>query len=61
MILAYVYGIGAGLALGISIALFVTVRMVKKSNDIGDSQGQFHDFGDYIDVYNHEDELRQVY
>lgn len=61
MILSYIYGIGAGLALGISIALYITVKMVKKSNDIGDSQGSFSDFGDYIDVTGHEDELRQVY
>ena len=59
--LAYVYGILGGLALGISIAMLFTIWIVKKSNDIGDSKGQFGDFSEYLDVICDDDDLRQVY
>ena len=50
MVLVYIYGITAGLAFGISVALLFTIWLVKKSNDIGDSKGEFHDFSEYMDV-----------
>ena len=61
MVLVYIYGVTAGLAFGISVALLFTIWLVKKSNDIGDSKGQFNDFSDYLDVICDDDELRQVY
>ncbi|MCR4697715.1 MAG: hypothetical protein K5654_10440 [Lachnospiraceae bacterium] len=58
---AYAFGIIAGLALGIGLALYITTKLVKKSNDIGDSKGQFMDFGDYIRPLNHLDNERNPY
>lgn len=57
ILFADIFGIVLGLALGISIALLITVRLVKQSNDIGDSQGEFMDFGDYVHVLNEYDNL----
>ena len=59
--LVYFYGIVAGLAFGISVAALFTIWLVKKSNDIGDSKGQFNDFSEYLDVICDDDDLRQVY
>ena len=59
--MVYVYGVLAGLAFGISVAMLFTIWLVKKSNDIGDSKGQFSDFSEYLDVISNEDDLRQVY
>ena len=61
IIVADIFGIIAGLALGIGIALYITTKLVKKSNDIGDSKGQFMDFGDYIRPINHMDNERNPY
>lgn len=55
IIVADIFGIIAGLALGIGIALYITTKLVKKSNDIGDSKGEFYDFGDYIRPISHMD------
>lgn len=51
------YGIIFGIALGVSVSLLVTVWAVKTSNDIGDSEGDFMDFGDFLDVISDEDNL----
>ena len=59
--LVYVYGVVAGLAFGISVAALFTIWLVKKSNDIGDSKGQFNDFSEYLDIICDDDDLRQVY
>ena len=48
---AYVYGISTGLTLGLAIAFLITVKIVKKSNDIGGK----------MDVLSHEDNLKNVY
>ena len=61
MFLVYIVIVISSLALAIVGALFYTVRVVKKSNDIGDSKGQFNDFSDYLDVICDDDDLRQVY
>ena len=61
MFLVYIVIVISSLALAIVGALFYTVRVVKKSNDIGDSKGQFHDFSEYMDVICDDDDLRQVY
>ena len=61
IIVADIFGIIAGLALGIGIALYITTKLVKKSNDIGDSKGQFMDFGDYIRPLNHLDNEHNPY
>ncbi|MBO4310463.1 MAG: hypothetical protein J5856_05280 [Lachnospiraceae bacterium] len=58
---AYVYGISTGLTLGLAIAFLITVKIVKKSNDIGDSHGNIYDFGGKMDVLSHEDNLKNVY
>ena len=55
------YGIIFGLAMGISIALILTMKFIKDSNDIGNSAGTFFDFGDYVKPINHEDELHNPY
>lgn len=55
------YGIFFGILFGLSIALYITVKMVKESNDIGDSQGEFYDFGDYIHPLQTEDDLKHIY
>ena len=52
-----IYGIVFGIALGVSVSLLVTVWAVKTSNDIGDSEGDFMDFGDFLDVISDEDNL----
>jgi hypothetical protein len=41
----YVLGVLMGIALGIGLAYFLTVTLVKRSNDIGDSSGKLSDFG----------------
>ena len=61
VLFANIFGIATGIALGISLSLLITVRIVKESNDIGDSQGQFFDFGDYIRVLNDRDNLSSMY
>ncbi|MBR6080441.1 MAG: hypothetical protein IKP60_09825 [Treponema sp.] len=53
-----IFGILTGLALGISLAFFVTLIIVKKSNDIGDSQGELKDFGGNIQVLKWMDNLK---
>ncbi len=57
VIFANIYGITIGLVLGICIALGITMKFIKKSNDIGDSKGEFYDFGDYLKTINQIDEL----
>ncbi|MCR4648854.1 MAG: hypothetical protein K5776_07225 [Lachnospiraceae bacterium] len=57
VVFANVYGITIGLVLGICIALGITMKFIKKSNDIGDSKGEFNDFGDYVKTINQIDEL----
>ena len=61
IVLVYIFGVVGGLAFGISVAMLFTVWLVKKSNDIGDSKGQFNDFSEYLDVICDDDDLRQVY
>ena len=51
------YGIIFGLAMGISLALMLTAKFVRDSNDIGNSAGTFYDFGDYVRPLDHEDDL----
>ena len=61
VLFADVFGIIAGLLLGIGIALFITTKLIKKSNDIGDSKGEFYDFGDYIRPISHQDNQTHPY
>ncbi|MCR5848734.1 MAG: hypothetical protein K6G75_11545 [Lachnospiraceae bacterium] len=55
-----IYGILFGVLMGLSIALFITVKFVKQSNDIGDSKGEFNDFGDYMSVICDNDNLKHM-
>jgi len=55
---ANMYGLIIGITLGISIAMAIMISFIKKSNDIGDSKGDFYDFGDYLKTINHMDNLR---
>ena len=43
--MGYVIGAIFGLALGLGIAFYVTISLVKNSNDVGDSKGTLRDFG----------------
>lgn len=52
----YVIGGIIGFVLAIGTALYVTVTLVKKSNDIGDSKGCLKDFG-YLNTISAEDDL----
>lgn len=52
-----IIGIICGIAIGIGLALRITVLAVKNSNDIGDSKGDLRDFGTYIDMISTEDDL----
>lgn len=45
-----------GLALGVGLAILITISLIKKSNDIGASQGTLSDFG-YLDMLESEDDL----
>ena len=52
----YVIGGLIGLALGLGIAFLITMYLVMKSNDIGDSKGSLADFG-YLKMLCSEDGL----
>ena len=54
----YIYGGLLGLAFGLGIAFFITMLLVKKSNDIGDSKGALYDFG-YLNMMYTEDGLHR--
>lgn len=57
--MGYVIGAILGLALGLGLALFITVTLVKKSNDVGDSTGSLKDFG-YLNVLISENDLHSA-
>ena len=52
-----ILGIFLGLILGVGVAMMVTVNVIKKSNDIGDSKGSLRDFGTYVNMHAVEDNL----
>lgn len=52
----YIVGGLIGLALGIGLAFLITMYLVRKSNDIGDSKGSLADFG-YLKMLYTEDGL----
>lgn len=52
-----ILGILLGIALGLGLALMITVKAVRKSNDIGDSKGSLRDFGTYVNMHAVEDNL----
>lgn len=54
-----IVGILFGLSIGVGIAAVITISAMKKSNDIGDSQGTLRDFDATIDILNSEDGLRK--
>ena len=47
-----------GLALGIGLALLITMILIRRSNDIGDSKGTMNDFG-YLYMLSSEDDLHR--
>lgn len=49
-----------GLALAFGLATLITVSAMKKSNDVGDSQGTLKDFNGYLDVICSEDGLNKM-
>lgn len=51
-------GILYGIGVAVSLAILITVSVLKKSNDIGDSRGKFEDFSKYINYTYSEDNLR---
>lgn len=48
-------GIVCGIAIGLGLALRITVLRIKQSNDMGDSKGDMRDFGTYVDMMDSED------
>ena len=53
-----IVGIFVGLCLGIIIAVYVTLGKVNASNDMGDSNGEFEDFADKINILLQERGIR---
>lgn len=53
-------GIVYGLAVAIGLAMFITIRAMKKSNDIGDSQGTLADFNASVHITSSEDGLHRM-
>ena len=56
----YYFRIGGvyGFALGLGLAILITMILIKKSNDIGDSRGTMNDFG-YLYMLDSEDDLHR--
>ncbi|MBP5281557.1 MAG: hypothetical protein J6Z22_03565 [Lachnospiraceae bacterium] len=54
--MGYVIGGIIGFVLAIGTALYVTMTLVKRSNDIGDSKGSLKDFG-FLNTMVAEDDL----
>ncbi|MBO4651872.1 MAG: hypothetical protein J5649_00975 [Lachnospiraceae bacterium] len=52
-----IIGIVAGAAVGLALALFFTVCIVKKSNDIGDSMGTLRDFHSNVNVFDSSNDV----
>lgn len=46
-----IIGIVAAAAIGLALALYLTVYLVKKSNDIGDSSGTLRDFHANVNIF----------
>ena len=57
--MASLVGILCGLAIGLGLALRITVLQIKKSNDIGDSKGDMRDFGTYVNMIRTEDDMHK--
>lgn len=55
--MAILFGIVVGIVLGVGLAFFVTVTLVKKSNDIGDSSSTLLDVSDGLIVLDKDDNL----
>lgn len=55
--MAAMIGIICGIAIGLGLALRITVLQIKKSNDMGDSKGDMRDFGTFIDMIATEDDM----
>lgn len=51
-------GIIFGIVTGVVVASFLTVIIIKGSNDMGDSRGTFKNFGDYITYSQFQNDLR---
>ena len=54
-----VTGILLGVSLGLGLALRVTVTLIMKSNDIGDSSGTCADFGRGVVFWGKKDKMRE--
>ena len=52
-------GIICGIAIGLGLALRITVLKVKESNDMGDSKGDMLAFGSRLNLLYGEDDLRK--
>ena len=55
--MAALIGIVCGIAIGLGLALRITVLRIKQSNDVGDSKGDIRDFGTVVDVMSAEDDM----
>ncbi len=52
-------GIICGIAIGLGLALRITVLKVKESNDMGDSRGDMLSFGGHLNLICGEDDLHK--
>lgn len=59
--MALIFGVVAGLALGIGLAFLITIKMVKKSNDIGDSSAELLDVSNGVCILDKEDNLHSAH
>lgn len=53
-------GIIFGFLLSLSLVLLIVTKLLKESNDIGDSMGTLSDFGTYVHVTASEDGLSRM-
>lgn len=59
--MAWIFGIVVGIALGVGIAFYITVSLVKKSNDIGDSSSTLYDVSNGINIIERKDDLHKAF
>ena len=57
----YVLGIAAGIIVSACFSMWIVSRILKRSNDMGDSEAQIDDFTkDTVHIYNFKSELKEM-
>jgi len=54
-----IIGVFFGLIISVALAYYITMSLVKKSNDVGDSSGELQDFGK-LNMITTMDDLRST-